>query len=79
VGVTQLADSTLVAHLNAAPDAMVIVDASGEIVLVNAQTEKLFGYGRDELLGKRVEMLVPERFRDQHPGHRMGYVADPHT
>ena len=65
--------------LEAAPDAMVIVDASGEIVLVNAQTERLFGYQRDELLGQHVEMLVPERFRDRHGGHREGYFADPHA
>src|ERR1019366_6160394 len=65
--------------LESAPDAMVIVDAGGEIVLVNAQTEKLFGYRREELLGERVEMLVPDRFQDRHPDHRSGYSADPHT
>src|ERR1035441_3853770 len=65
--------------LESAPDAMVIVDAGGEIVLVNAQTEKLFGYEREGLLGVRVEMLVPDRFQDRHPDHRSGYSADPHT
>jgi diguanylate cyclase (GGDEF)-like protein/PAS domain S-box-containing protein len=64
--------------LESAPDAMVIVDAGGAIVLVNAQTEKLFGYRREELVGERVEMLVPDRFRARHPDHRAGYSADPH-
>jgi two-component system, cell cycle sensor histidine kinase and response regulator CckA len=63
--------------LEAAPDAMVCVDADGRITLVNAQTERLFGYGRNELVGQRVELLVPEAMRDAHPGHRAGYVADP--
>jgi PAS domain S-box-containing protein len=62
--------------LEAAPDATVLADASGKIVLVNAQTEKLFGYTRRELLEKTVEMLVPERFRDRHPGHRTKFIHD---
>jgi PAS domain S-box-containing protein len=63
--------------LETAPDAMVLVDQSGCMVLVNAQTEKLFGYSRDELLGNAVEMLVPLRFRNQHPHHRRHYFANP--
>ena len=63
--------------LEAAPDAMVCVDADGRINLVNAQTERLFGYTRDELVGQRVELLVPDAARAAHPGHRAGYVADP--
>ncbi|WP_177204310.1 MULTISPECIES: PAS domain S-box protein [unclassified Streptomyces] len=62
--------------LEAAPDAMVIVDDGGVIRLVNAQTEALFGYGREELLGRPVELLVPERFRTQHRAHRAGYAAN---
>lgn len=65
--------------VESAPDAMVIVDEQGTIVLVNAQTEKLFGYLREELLGKRVETLVPERFHDRHTSHRAAYSSDPHT
>lgn len=65
--------------LEAAPDSMVIVDATGRIELVNAQTERLFGYGREELLGKNVELLVPERYRLRHIRNRLGYVAAPRT
>jgi PAS domain S-box-containing protein len=63
--------------LEAAPDAMVCVEADGRIALVNAQTERLFGYRRDELIGQPVEMLVPDAVRDIHPGRRAGYIADP--
>jgi len=63
--------------LESAPDAMVIVNARGQIVLVNAQTERLFGYVRSELLGRPVEILVPDRLKDRHPQHRSGYFANP--
>jgi PAS domain S-box-containing protein len=63
--------------LESAPDAMVIMGRDGRIVLINAQTEKLFGYSRDELIGQWVELLVPERFREHHPAHRTGYFANP--
>ncbi len=71
-------DSTLFQGLlESAPDAMVIVDSEGRMLVANAQTETLFGYRRDELLGKRIEVLVPERFRRQHPGHRENYSHEP--
>ncbi len=65
------------AVVESAPNAMVMIDVSGTIVLTNNQVEKLFGYKRDELLGKQIEMLVPERIRDRHPAMRNGFFADP--
>ncbi|HNA30986.1 MAG TPA: PAS domain S-box protein [Thiobacillaceae bacterium] len=67
------------ALLESAPDAVVIADTHGRVVLVNAQTESLFGFGRHELLGMPVEMLLPERFRADHAGLRQGYAARPVT
>ena len=63
--------------LESAPDAMVIVNKSGGIVLVNSQTERLFGYPREELLGQPIEMLVPERFRQPASRPSDGYFCRP--
>jgi PAS domain S-box-containing protein len=61
------------ALIEAMPDAIVVVNEASAIVLVNAQTERLFGYGRSELIGHPVDVLVPERLRKAHRGHRAGY------
>ena len=63
--------------LELAPDAIVYIDGEGLIVLVNAQTEELFGYLREELVGKPVEILLPERVQTVHGAHREGYSANP--
>lgn len=63
--------------LDSGPDALVVADESGVIVYVNRQTEVLFGFERDELSGKQVEMLLPERLRGMHPSHRRSYSAAP--
>ncbi|MES2150419.1 MAG: EAL domain-containing protein [Pseudomonadota bacterium] len=63
---------------DASPDALVVVNASGEIVLANRQMEKAFGYTRQELLGKAIECLVPERLRRAHLEQRRRYLEAPH-
>jgi two-component system sensor kinase FixL len=65
--------------VQASPSAMIMVGADGLITLINDQTERLFGYGRMELLGRPMETLVPERFRANHGGHRSGFFAAPST
>lgn len=63
--------------LEAAPDAVVIANQEGKIVQINGQTERLFGYDRNELFGQPVEILMPERYRSQHIGHRAVFAANP--
>jgi PAS domain S-box-containing protein len=75
----QSSDSKLRQVIESAPAGLIMVDKKGEIVLCNAQIESLFGYRREELLGKRIEMLIPERFREDHPNHRNMYFAIPET
>jgi diguanylate cyclase (GGDEF)-like protein/PAS domain S-box-containing protein len=67
------------AILEAAPDPVVIVDQDGTIAIVNDQTERVFGYGRGELIGLPVEVLIPEPLRGRHIRHRLGYAGAPRT
>jgi PAS domain S-box-containing protein len=74
---TQTLEEKFHGLLEAAPDAIVIVDTKGTILVVNAQTEDLFGYNRNMLSGKPVEILVPERFQHVHPRHREKFTNEP--
>jgi PAS domain S-box-containing protein len=65
--------------LESAPDGIVVVDHSGRIVIVNSQTERIFGYSRDELVGQPIEILVPIRYKQVHVAHRNGYFGNPKT
>jgi two-component system, cell cycle sensor histidine kinase and response regulator CckA len=72
-----LSDAVIGALLDSAPDAILIVDQERRIILVNSQTEKLFGYGRAELLRQPVEILVPERLAEKHREYTAGFIAAP--
>jgi PAS domain S-box-containing protein len=74
-----ITDDVVWGLVDAAPDGIVMVDRAGQIVLVNRQTEELFGYDRGELLGRSVEELIPERFRTMHRAHRTRFVVEPQT
>jgi len=75
----QISSSNLRAFLDISPDALVIVNQAGTIVMVNGQTEAVFSYPREELLGQQLELLLPQRFRKIHTTHREHYFAAPHT
>jgi PAS domain S-box-containing protein len=63
--------------VEASPNAIIMIDKTGSITLVNHQAETLFGYIREELMGQKIEMLIPERYRAAHPGHRDHFFLDP--
>jgi two-component system NtrC family sensor kinase len=74
-----LTETTFAALLDAAPDAMVIVDAEGLMVFVNTQAEKMFGYTPEQMVGQRIELLMPEPLHHRHAQHRATYMHNPHT
>ena len=71
-------ESLFLPFIETVPDAMVLSNAEGKIVLINTNTEKLFGYRRDEVAGEKVEVLIPARFHARHCRHRANYYSDPH-
>jgi PAS domain S-box-containing protein len=71
------AEATLRAAVEWSPSGLLMIDKAGTIVLVNREVERLFGYAREELLGRPVETLVPERFRSGHPGFRAQFLSEP--
>ena len=73
----QRAEERFRALMESAPDAMVVVDGQGSIVMVNARTEALFGYERQALIGKPIEILIPERYRSEHAARRSAYAQAP--
>src|SRR6266566_2808914 len=74
-----ISSTNVLPFLDISPDALVIINQAGTIVMVNRQTEAVFGYARSELLGQQLELLLPQRFRKIHTTHREHYFAAPHT
>ncbi|WP_437774547.1 PAS domain S-box protein [Sorangium sp. So ce1097] len=75
--IPELDDDKFRQLIDAAPDAMVVVDDQARIVFVNIQTERMFGYPRGELIGQAIEILLPERFRRTHVARRSAFIASP--
>jgi PAS domain S-box-containing protein len=75
----RLAEARFRGLLESAPDSIIVVDTGGTITIVNSETERMFGYERQELLGQPIEMLVPDRSRGHHAADRAAYSADPKT
>lgn len=65
--------------VEASPDAKIVIDSDGKVVVFNQQAEFMFGYDRSEVLGKAIEMLLPEELREQHRLHRDGFMNEPRT
>src|SRR2546421_1057027 len=76
---TQITSTGLLQFLDISPDALITVDQAGTMVVVNRQTEVLFGYTRSDLVGQPLEMLLPQRFREAHIAHREHYFSAPLT
>ncbi len=76
---TQLTDSIFRHLLQAAPDAIIVSNSRGEIIIANRMTELLFGYQQGELIGKKIEVLIPKKSREVHPKHRSNYYEQLHT
>jgi PAS domain S-box-containing protein len=72
-------DEIVAGMLDAAPDGLLLVDGRGRMALVNDRVEEMFGYGRDDLVGQAVEVLLPEAFRQVHVAHRQRFLAQPRT
>ena len=76
---TPISSTNVLPFLDILPDALVIINKAGTIVMVNRQTEAVFGYARTELLGQQLELLLPERFHEVHTAHVEQYFSTPRT